>query len=112
MLPCQVHSMSCRLSHGVKMSCAQQLTAQPNPLTHAQALTEWRAAGIKTYIYSSGSREAQRLFFGHSQVSCASGCLTICPFSHTMCSILFHVGHARGLAVMKWLPVGFLTHSI
>ncbi|GLC57171.1 hypothetical protein PLESTB_001194900 [Pleodorina starrii] len=32
------------------------------------ALVEWRSAGIKTYIYSSGSREAQRLFFGYSQV--------------------------------------------
>eukprot|EP00878_Enallax_costatus_P002117 GHUV01002285.1.p1 GENE.GHUV01002285.1~~GHUV01002285.1.p1 ORF type:complete len:493 (+),score=190.38 GHUV01002285.1:198-1676(+) len=32
------------------------------------ALVEWRNAGIKTYIYSSGSREAQHLFFGHSQV--------------------------------------------
>lgn len=30
-------------------------------------LVEWRNAGIKTYIYSSGSREAQRLFFEHSQ---------------------------------------------
>jgi methylthioribulose 1-phosphate dehydratase/enolase-phosphatase E1 len=29
-------------------------------------LVEWRNAGIKTYVYSSGSREAQRLFFGHS----------------------------------------------
>lgn len=27
------------------------------------ALTEWRAAGLKTYIYSSGSRFAQRLLF-------------------------------------------------
>lgn len=33
------------------------------------ALTEWRLAGIKTYIYSSGSREAQRMFFAHTQVS-------------------------------------------
>lgn len=32
------------------------------------ALTEWRGQGIKTYVYSSGSREAQKLFFGHSQV--------------------------------------------
>jgi methionine salvage enolase-phosphatase E1 len=31
-------------------------------------LTELARAGIKTYIYSSGSREAQRLFFGHTQV--------------------------------------------
>jgi methylthioribulose 1-phosphate dehydratase/enolase-phosphatase E1 len=31
------------------------------------SLVEWRNAGIKTYIYSSGSREAQRLFFEHSQ---------------------------------------------
>jgi hypothetical protein len=30
-------------------------------------LVEWRNAGIKTYIYSSGSREAQRLFFEYSQ---------------------------------------------
>lgn len=31
------------------------------------ALAVWRNAGIKTYIYSSGSREAQRNFFGHTQ---------------------------------------------
>lgn len=31
------------------------------------ALVEWRNSGIKTYIYSSGSREAQHMFFGHSQ---------------------------------------------
>jgi methylthioribulose 1-phosphate dehydratase/enolase-phosphatase E1 len=30
-------------------------------------LVEWRNEGIKSYIYSSGSREAQRLFFEHSQ---------------------------------------------
>ncbi len=30
-------------------------------------LTELRLAGVKSYIYSSGSREAQRLFFGYSQ---------------------------------------------
>lgn len=44
------------------------------------ALVEWRAAGLKTYIYSSGSREAQRLFFGHCQVrglkgDCAVPCV-------------------------------------
>lgn len=32
------------------------------------ALTDLRHQGIKTYIYSSGSREAQRQFFGHTQV--------------------------------------------
>lgn len=33
------------------------------------ALAEWRdALGLKTYIYSSGSREAQRLFFANTQV--------------------------------------------
>ncbi|KAG2447166.1 hypothetical protein HYH02_007912 [Chlamydomonas schloesseri] len=32
------------------------------------ALVEWRAAGLKAYVYSSGSREAQRLFFGYSKV--------------------------------------------
>ncbi|KAI8464624.1 MAG: HAD-like domain-containing protein [Monoraphidium minutum] len=32
------------------------------------ALAQWRNAGVKAYIYSSGSREAQRQFFGHTQV--------------------------------------------
>jgi hypothetical protein len=30
------------------------------------ALVQWRSAGLKTYIYSSGSREAQRDLFGHT----------------------------------------------
>ncbi|KAJ4981552.1 hypothetical protein NE237_032389 [Protea cynaroides] len=30
------------------------------------AFQKWHAVGIKVYIYSSGSREAQRLLFGHS----------------------------------------------
>lgn len=30
------------------------------------ALVEWRNKGIKTYIYSSGSREAQKNLFGHT----------------------------------------------
>lgn len=30
------------------------------------ALCEWARAGIKTYIYSSGSRQAQRDLFGHT----------------------------------------------
>ena len=29
-------------------------------------LVQWRSAGIKTYIYSSGSREAQNNLFGHT----------------------------------------------
>ena len=36
-------------------------------------LTELRLAGVKSYIYSSGSREAQKLFFGHSQVCDGAG---------------------------------------
>lgn len=32
-----------------------------------EALKRWHANGIKVYIYSSGSREAQRLVFGHSE---------------------------------------------
>ncbi|CAI5958866.1 unnamed protein product [Closterium sp. NIES-64] len=32
------------------------------------ALTQWQAAGCKIYIYSSGSREAQHLIFGYSNV--------------------------------------------
>ncbi|MCO5606093.1 hypothetical protein L7F22_060280 [Adiantum nelumboides] len=32
-----------------------------------KALSEWHAAGAKVYIYSSGSREAQRLIFGNTQ---------------------------------------------
>ncbi|GLJ07432.1 hypothetical protein SUGI_0067000 [Cryptomeria japonica] len=31
------------------------------------ALSKWHAAGIKVYIYSSGSREAQRLIFGNTK---------------------------------------------
>ncbi|KAJ3671883.1 hypothetical protein LUZ60_007962 [Juncus effusus] len=31
-----------------------------------EALKKWNAEGIKVYIYSSGSREAQRLLFGHT----------------------------------------------
>jgi methylthioribulose 1-phosphate dehydratase/enolase-phosphatase E1 len=32
----------------------------------AEALEKWNALGIKVYIYSSGSRLAQRLLFGHT----------------------------------------------
>ncbi|KAI0492796.1 hypothetical protein KFK09_027072 [Dendrobium nobile] len=32
-----------------------------------EALKRWHTDGIKVYIYSSGSREAQRLVFGHSE---------------------------------------------
>lgn len=32
------------------------------------ALATWRSQGIKTYIYSSGSRQAQRDLFAHTQV--------------------------------------------
>ncbi|KAM0827786.1 hypothetical protein ACQ4PT_067964 [Festuca glaucescens] len=31
-----------------------------------EALKDWQSHGVKVYIYSSGSREAQRLLFGHS----------------------------------------------
>jgi len=31
-------------------------------------LKAWKDRGVKVYIYSSGSREAQRLFFAHTQV--------------------------------------------
>jgi len=33
------------------------------------ALRAWAAAGLRTYIYSSGSREAQRLLFAHTDAS-------------------------------------------
>ncbi len=29
-------------------------------------LVQWRSMGIKSYIYSSGSREAQNMLFGHT----------------------------------------------
>eukprot|EP00252_Welwitschia_mirabilis_P016948 TRINITY_DN37707_c0_g1_i1.p1 TRINITY_DN37707_c0_g1~~TRINITY_DN37707_c0_g1_i1.p1 ORF type:complete len:521 (+),score=103.88 TRINITY_DN37707_c0_g1_i1:222-1784(+) len=32
-----------------------------------EALEKWHSAGIKVYIYSSGSREAQRLIFGNTK---------------------------------------------
>jgi methylthioribulose 1-phosphate dehydratase / enolase-phosphatase E1 len=31
-----------------------------------EALVEWRKKGIKTYVYSSGSRVAQKNLFGHT----------------------------------------------
>src|SRR3546814_5046633 len=40
----------------------------------ADALKRWQAAGLKLYVYSSGSVEAQKLIFGHS----AAGDLTPC----------------------------------
>lgn len=33
----------------------------------APALRQWHAAGMKLFVYSSGSVPAQRLFFGHSE---------------------------------------------
>jgi enolase-phosphatase E1 len=33
----------------------------------AAALRRWKAAGLRLYVYSSGSVEAQRLIFGHSE---------------------------------------------
>jgi enolase-phosphatase E1 len=32
----------------------------------ADRLREWRAVGLRLYVYSSGSVQAQQLFFGHS----------------------------------------------
>lgn len=34
----------------------------------ARALAAWAAAGIRLYVYSSGSVQAQRLLFGHSDL--------------------------------------------
>lgn len=31
------------------------------------AMTGWASAGLKTYIYSSGSRQAQRNLFGYTK---------------------------------------------
>lgn len=33
-----------------------------------EALERWKAAGHELYVYSSGSVQAQKLFFGHSEV--------------------------------------------
>ncbi len=54
------------------------------------ALAEWRNAGVKTYVYSSGSREAQRQFFGHTQVG---GCGRLC--------VCIALGACRYLAVCR-----------
>lgn len=51
-------------------ACPQSPPCDRLPCCHRDVpdmLVEWRNAGIKSYIYSSGSREAQRLFFEHSQ---------------------------------------------
>ena len=39
----------------------------------AAALRRWSAAGLKLYVYSSGSIEAQKLIFGHSDQGDLSG---------------------------------------
>ena len=39
----------------------------------APALRRWAAAGVALYVYSSGSVEAQRLIFGHSEAGDLSG---------------------------------------
>jgi len=44
---------------------AGELTGHTHPDT-APALRAWRAAGIRLYVYSSGSTEAQQLLFRHS----------------------------------------------
>eukprot|EP00898_Chlorokybus_atmophyticus_P002980 jgi/Chlat1/3683/Chrsp24S00803 len=41
-----------------------------------QAMKRWTQHGIKVYIYSSGSREAQRLIFGHTSCGDLTGFLS------------------------------------
>lgn len=38
------------------------------------ALTRWRAAGLPVYVYSSGSVQAQQLYFGHTQAGDLRNC--------------------------------------
>ena len=40
------------------------------------AMTAWASAGLKTYIYSSGSRQAQRDLFGHTKAGDLRGLLS------------------------------------
>lgn len=40
----------------------------------APALARWRAKGLRLYVFSSGSVEAQRLLFAHSTAGDLSGC--------------------------------------
>ncbi len=49
--------------HGGFASGALQAKMYPDV---APALARWHSMGIKTYIYSSGSREAQNNLFGHT----------------------------------------------
>lgn len=41
-----------------------------------EALSKWHTSGTKTYIYSSGSREAQRLIFGFTNFGDLRGYLS------------------------------------
>lgn len=61
------------------------------------ALKQWTAAGIKVYIYSSGSRAAQRDLFGHTQ----EGDLRhhISAFFDTSSGIKIEEGSYRDLAL-------------
>ena len=58
------------------------------------ALAEWRRMGLKTYIYSSGSREAQRDLFGHTTVGDLRPYL--CGFFDTASGPKVRSGGARG----------------
>lgn len=81
MAPGQLHARGAASSFAVRLCSARRAAppcppSPPPPQLKAElfrdvpdALVQWRAAGIKTYIYSSGSREAQRLLFGHTQAS-------------------------------------------
>ena len=42
----------------------------------APALRRWTARGLRLYVYSSGSEEAQRLLFGHSAAGDLTGLFT------------------------------------
>jgi len=42
----------------------------------APCLRRWHAAGLRLFIYSSGSTEAQRLIFGHSTAGDLTGLLS------------------------------------
>lgn len=70
----------------------------------APALHRWRAGGARLFVYSSGSVEAQRLLFGHSDAGDLTGLFD--GFFDTRTGPKREAGSYRAIAAAAGLPAG------
>ncbi len=68
------------------------------------ALRQWRARGIRLYVYSSGSEAAQRLIFGHSDAGDLAGLFS--GFFDTRAGAKREAASYRAIARAIGLPPG------